>query len=118
MEKQFKIANQDLREIIKDGGACIATDEITVEGKPVGYMVRETPINDIDTGWRFFSGDESEDYMNDPANLEFYNLNTIANYDPSIVPYLDKPQGTELAKGNKGNFVPVQDEDEEESEDE
>ena len=33
---------------------------ITVDGYPVGFMYREEP-NDVDGGWRFFSGKESQD---------------------------------------------------------
>ncbi len=36
-------------------GGCIATDKITVAGELVDYMIRETPNNDIDSGWQFFS---------------------------------------------------------------
>jgi hypothetical protein len=54
-------------------------------------MYRETPDDDGDSGWRFFVGDESDSYANDPANLAMYDVNTIANYDPVIIPWLDSP---------------------------
>ena len=31
--------------------------------------------------------------MNDPANLARYDVNTICNYDPAIIPYLESPVG-------------------------
>jgi len=77
---------------------------ITVEGKDVGFMYRDRPINDIDSGWRFFSGDEDETYINNNDNTSFYNVNTIANYDPSIIAYLNEPIGTvweRIPKTNK-----------------
>jgi hypothetical protein len=58
-------------------------------------MYREEPDGDWDTGWRFFSGYESDDYVNDPDNLEIYQVNTIANYDPDIIPFLDSPVNVE-----------------------
>ncbi len=51
-----------------------------------------------DSGWRFFAGDESEEYLADPANVEIYDVNTIANYDPEIVPFLDDPVPVELER--------------------
>lgn len=57
-------------------------------------MYRDYPDNEIDSGWRFMSGTESQKYMDDPSNLEIYDVNTIANYDPAIVPYLAAPVGS------------------------
>ena len=55
-------------------------------------MYREEPDNDIDSGWRFMSGvNEDDDYMDDPSNTGIYDVNTIANYDRSIIPYLNSP---------------------------
>lgn len=68
--------------------ACIASDRITVDGQPVGYMFRDY------SGWNFFAGDESQEYVDDAANLGLYSLNTIANYDRAILPHLDARHGT------------------------
>ncbi len=55
----------------------LATDHITVDGHRVGYMYREQGDFEVDSGWRFFSGLESDEYANDPENLTFYDVNTI-----------------------------------------
>ncbi|MDN3273280.1 DUF2185 domain-containing protein [Frankia sp. RB7] len=47
--------------------------------------------NTSDSGWRFFSGEESQDFADDPNNFEIYDVNTIANYDPDIIPLLESP---------------------------
>jgi hypothetical protein len=36
----------------------------------------------------FFSGDEDQTYIDDLSHTEIYDVNTIANYDPDIIPYL------------------------------
>ena len=87
--KKFKIPSQDIVNLIEPIGAATATDMITVEGRDIGYMYREKPINGVDTGWRFFAGFESEEYIKNNSNTGFYHINTIANYDPSIIPYLN-----------------------------
>ena len=48
---------------------CVATKEISVSGRPVGFMYREEPVFDNDSGWRFFSGDESDGYTDNPDIL-------------------------------------------------
>ena len=62
LEKSFKIPGDQIKQLIPNMGACFATDRITVDGMKVGYMYREEPDKDVDSGWRFFSGDESQDY--------------------------------------------------------
>lgn len=98
MAKRFKLKAEQIVQLIPEMGGCIATDMITVEGKPVGYMYREAPDNEIDCGWRFFAGDESQEYIDDLRHSAVYSVNTIANYDRAIIPYLDMPEGTELER--------------------
>jgi hypothetical protein len=98
MNKKFKLKAEDIRQLITPMGGCVATDKITVLGEKVDYMVREEPLNEIDSGWQFFSGTETQEYIDDPANSMVYDVNTIANYDPAIIPYLDLPFGTQLER--------------------
>lgn len=98
--KRYKIPPYELRRLFNDWDGpegCLATDEITVNGRPVGYMYREEPSNTMpDSGWRFFAGDESDEYVNDvnESHVELYSLNTICNYSPDIIPLLHAPVGT------------------------
>ena len=84
---------------------CFATNRITKDGQKVGYMYREEPDADSelpDSGWRFFAGDETDEYANDPDNVNIYSLNTICAFDPDIKPYLDAPYGSAfIREGNK-----------------
>ena len=108
MNKHFRLAANEIVEIAPGYGGCFATDRITVEGHKVGYMYRERPDNEIDGGWRFMAGDEPQEYMDDPDNLAIYDVNTIANYDPDIVPFLDAPCGSAFARqGGTGPFQAI-----------
>lgn len=90
--KKKKYKNIEIKELVPGMGGCIATDRIIVDGEKVNFMYRQKPDNDIDSGWNFFSGiNEDDDYINNPDNLGVYDVNTIANYDPSIIPFLDSP---------------------------
>ncbi|MDR3678571.1 MAG: DUF2185 domain-containing protein [Flavipsychrobacter sp.] len=104
MEKQYKIINREILDLIAPIGGCITTDKITVDGMPVNYMYRGLPYNDTDSGWRFFSGTEDQDYLNDLTHSAVYDVNTIANYDQSIIPYLYSPTGTILERNKQGTF--------------
>lgn len=96
--KKFKLKNSELKKLVTKAGGCIATDRITVDGEKVGYMYREEPSNNVDSGWRFFAGDETDEYVNNAENLEIYDVNTICNYDESIMPYLNSDIGSSYEK--------------------
>lgn len=96
-EKSYKIPADEFRILTPGRGGCYATDHITVDGHRVGYLYREPPDEPWDSGWRFFSGTESDEYANDPANVAIYDVNTIANYDQEIIPLLDAPYGSAFA---------------------
>ena len=108
--KAFRIRADQIKELATGHGACIASDMITVDGRRVSFMYRETPEDDIDSGWRFFSGYESQEYMDDPDNHALYDVNTIANYDRDIIPLLEAPFGSvfERVEG-EGPLVEVND---------
>ncbi|MDI9880644.1 DUF2185 domain-containing protein [Flectobacillus longus] len=89
---------EEFIDLIPPMGFCCATDKITVDGMNVGYMYREEPEDKMDSGWRFFSGTENQEYVDDPNNTMFYHVNTIANYDKAIIPYLNLPFGTSLER--------------------
>jgi hypothetical protein len=99
--KKYKLDSNDIKKLIEVNGGCIATDKITVDGMKVGYMYRENPTNENDSGWRFFAGDEDETYTNNPDNYSIFDLNTICNYDSSIIPYLSKPIGIKLERNGE-----------------
>jgi hypothetical protein len=103
-----KLPNEQLETIIPNKGSCIASDKITVDGMSVGYMYRTEPDFETDSGWRFFSGTEDQEYADDPDNMMIYDINTIANYDASIIPLLDAAVGSQFEKNNDGNFEPVE----------
>ncbi len=105
-DKPFRLAADQIAPLIDDPGACLATDRITVEGSRVGYMYREEPDGSWDSGWRFTAGDEPDVYLENPAHMELYSLNTIANYDPEIIPFLSAPVGSAFERENgRGPFV-------------
>jgi hypothetical protein len=98
MAKNFKLKAEEMKDLVPPMGGCLATDKITVDGMKVGRMYREEPDFAQDCGWRFLSGTEDQDYVDNPDNLNYYNVNTIANYDQAIIPYIQLPYGTELER--------------------
>lgn len=99
-----------IRPIATGYGGCVATDMITCDGYKVGFMYREATEREIDSGWRFMSGLESDEYMDDVNNHGVYDVNTIANYDPDIIPFLNASIGAAFEREDStGQFVEVHD---------
>ena len=108
--KQYRLKAEDIKELAPGYGAALVTDRITVEGMPVRFMYRASPDNSSDSGWRFMSGTEDDAYMNDADKHSLMDVNTIANFDPSIVPFLDAPVGSTYEKvPGAADFVEVSD---------
>lgn len=106
MTKRFGLKADEIKSLARGHGSCFASDRITVDRMPVGYMYREDADNEVDSGWRFFAGDESDAYCEDTANFGLYDVNTIANYDQSIIPLLDAPPGSAFERDpSSGRFV-------------
>jgi len=98
MNQKYKLEAKDIKPLAEGRGACFATNMITKEGYPVRFMYREYPDNEHDSGWRFMSGYESDEYMDNPDNHAIYDVNTIANYDQSIIQFLDAKVGLAFEK--------------------
>ena len=104
MRKHFRLSAEQIKPLAVGLGSCVASDRITVDGLPVGYMYRESPDGSGDSGWRFFGGDESQAYSDDPSHFAIYDVNTIANYDSTIIPLLSEPAGSAYGRDDHGRW--------------
>ena len=88
-------------------GYCLAPKRLVDNRLKVRFMYREEPDNEDDSGWRFFSGDEDDEYVNDPENIGLYDVNTILALDKDIGVYLSSPAGSVFERqDSSGPFVP------------
>ncbi|APA67166.1 immunity protein Imm33 domain-containing protein [Janthinobacterium sp. 1_2014MBL_MicDiv] len=78
-------------------GLCFVTKRVLEDGAPVGYLYREEPDNADDSGWRFTANDESDDYINDSANVALVSLGAVLGVDDRFIALLDSPTGTAYA---------------------
>ena len=83
-------------------GYVFASRMLVDQRLPVRFMYREEASGN-DSGWRFFSGLEDQDYVDDPKNIAIYDVETILAIDRSIRPYLSAVPGTafERKEGSK-----------------
>ena len=106
---EFFIKAEDIKKVVDRKDACIVSNRILIDGKKVGYMCREEPSKNFnDSGWRFFAGDEDDAYCETADNFNIVEINTLCNYDFSVVDFLDCSIGNMYEKEN-GEFKKIED---------
>jgi hypothetical protein len=84
---------------------CFVTHNILYDGQPVGYLYREEPDYEDDSGWRFTTGTETDEYMDDSNNSSYVSLGAVLREDDSFVDLLDREAGVAFVKDDEGRFV-------------
>lgn len=93
-----------------DFGFVLATRMLVEGGRKVRYMYREEAItNPIDSRWRFFCGDEDDEYVNDPDNIAVYDIDSILEIDGSVLPYLGCSAGVAFERYDEDTDFVVSD---------
>jgi hypothetical protein len=54
------------------------------KGAVVRWLYRETPDREEDSGWRLFSGDETDEYANNAKNVTICSVGWLVDRDPSL----------------------------------
>lgn len=82
----------------------IVTKKVREGGWKIGYGVRDEPTNERDSGWYFCVGDEPEEYVNDPANLELWAVNSALMYEPALNEFITAEYGTAIVRVASDRF--------------
>lgn len=108
MQKNFKqlaIRDEQVQQILGEeyqGLTAVAADRILCDGYRISVMLREPSVAPSDSGWRFFAGDEDQEYLADGNNFGALDLNLIINYSPDCADFLDMPVGTFIVRNDEG----------------
>lgn len=95
------------RDMKENFGYVLVPKIVVDEGRKIKFMYREEPESTHDSGWRMFSGDEDQEYVDNPDNLGIYDINTILTIDADIESYLDAAYGSAFERQNENEgFVP------------
>ena len=91
---------------MKDFGYVLATKMLIDNKRKVRFMYREEGKNG-DSGWRFFCGDEYQEYVDNPDNLAIYDIQTILDIDKSVSPYLNSVKGMAFEREDENDTFKV-----------
>ena len=107
-DPQFLHIPQDnIKLLLKDWSKaieCTVSSRVLVDGCGIATCIRQKPFAEDmgwDSGWLFLAdGDED----NDECRYEYCDLNTICNYSPDVMQYLDFPYDTRLVRKEDGKL--------------
>ncbi len=91
-----------------NSGGCIVSKNLLNKQGKLKWCFRENSMNDIDTGWRFLSDIDTEEYINDSSNLSVCSISSIIQLEPAVLSILHLPTGTDISleyEGSKKFFV-------------
>ena len=63
---------------------AFVTKRLVEENSKIGFAYREKSDNETDSGWRFFVGNEKQEYVDNPDNLLLLTIEDIIKLDASI----------------------------------
>lgn len=63
---------------------AIVSHEVIQHHETIGFLYREAPVFEHDSGWRFFSGMESDEYVSQPENFVTLPLSEVVAQYPEI----------------------------------
>ena len=73
------------------------------EGECVRFLYREEADRGEDSGWRMFTGHESEDYSNDAKNVRIVDVGWMLDKDPSLLEPLKHGVGVAFERSDSGS---------------
>jgi hypothetical protein len=72
------------------------------EGECVRFMYRQRADGKEDSGWRMFTGHETEDYNENPKNIRIMEVGALLDRDPTLLQPLKEGIGAVFERNAKG----------------
>jgi hypothetical protein len=55
-----------------------------LENQKINWVIRDEPLNDEDSGWQLYFGDEDEDYLENFDNSTLITLENVLLFEPKL----------------------------------
>lgn len=72
---------------------AVISRQVSEDGEPIGFLYREAATFPHDSGWRFFSGAEDDEYANNPDHFTVLPLNEVLDNNPEIAHLMNEQEG-------------------------
>ena len=88
---------------------AIVSRQVADDDLAIGFVYREDPTFERDSGWRVFSGAEDDEFTDNPDNFITQPFNEILENNPEIKPLLNQSFGAWEWNDDENSFTPVTD---------
>ena len=86
----------------KGMGGCIVSKNILEHKGKLKWCIKESPVNELDNGWRFLSSEDTDDFLEDSSNMLVCDWSTIIQIEPAVISIVNMPEGTDINLINEG----------------
>lgn len=80
---------------------ALVSKQVMEDNKPICWAFREIPEAKNDSGWRFFSGEETEEFFETEEDIMEVELNSILDKISSLMDFLKEQPGIELERDDE-----------------
>ncbi|PKF51621.1 immunity protein Imm33 domain-containing protein [Enterovibrio nigricans] len=88
-------------------GYVIVNKEIIHNTKDIGYFYREVTDDKRDSGWRFFTGYETQEFSDNAENFMLYKASKLTVLHPEIASFLETKAPVEF-EWNGTEYVEIE----------
>ncbi len=98
---QTLIKKADPRWIECANQKALVSEMCFAKGECVRFLYRRSAKREEDSGWRMFTGHESEEYNDDPKNIRIVEVGYMLSLDPSLRKILNEGAGAVFERSAK-----------------
>ncbi|EPY2276964.1 immunity protein Imm33 domain-containing protein [Clostridium sporogenes] len=77
------------------GGSIVSKNILEHKGN-LKWCIKESPVNELDNGWRFLSDIDTDDFLADNSNMLICDWGTVVELEPAVMNIFNMPQGTDI----------------------
>jgi hypothetical protein len=97
------LSSKDIHEPMRQrkmmyGKSVIVSKKVFEGNWKIGFGSRLEPTRESDSGWFFCVGDEDDEYINNPKNLDLTLVASILKFDPALNEFITAPYGTDIIR--------------------
>ena len=83
---------------------AIVSKQVSQQHEAIGFLYREAAAFEHDSGWRFFSGAESDEFCEDAANFDTLPLSQALELCPEAAALMNETAGAWEWDDDAGRF--------------
>ena len=85
------------------GGSIVSNNILEHKGN-LKWCIKESPVNELDNGWRFLSDIDTDDFLSDSSNMLICDWGTVVELEPAVINIFNMPQGTDITLINENGI--------------